>query len=281
MSGLAAQLGAAMEAGRLSSRLWLYSNYHCNLACTYCLTESSPTAPPRQLTKDRMVALARQAKELGFQSIGVTGGEPFLRPDLVSVLTTIAAELPILVLTNGTLFNPRRVEAMQPLLEGPNGVSLQISLDSARAEDNDALRGADNFQRVAEAVPRLLAAGFHVRVAATLDDAHPETDPELQHLLDSWGVAREDQLLRPVVHRGRAVTNTMGVEAGSAQLSAELTLTSSGAFWSPFAPTYREGKLETDLLLVRRTEPLSGVARALMGLLDSRPELASDPAGFV
>ena len=270
-----------MEAGRLSSRLWLYSNYHCNLACTYCLTESSPTAPPRLLSTDRMVALARQGKDLGFQSIGVTGGEPFLRPDLVSVLTAIAAELPVLVLTNGTLFNPRRVEAMKPLLGAPHRVSLQISLDSARAEDNDALRGEDNFRRVAEAVPRLLDAGFHVRVAATLDDEHPETDPALQALLDGWGVAREDQILRPVVHRGRAVTHTMGVEAGSAQLGAELTLTTAGAFWSPFGPTYREGKLETDLLLVRRTEPLSVAASAVMGLLNSRPELASDPAGFV
>ena len=126
-----------------------------------------------------------------------------------------------------------------------------------------------------------LDAGFHVRVAATLDDEHPETDPALQALLDGWGVAREDQILRPVVHRGRAVTHTMGVEAGSAQLGAELTLTTAGAFWSPFGPTYREGKLETDLLLVRRTEPLSVAASAVMGLLDSRPELASDPAGFV
>jgi sulfatase maturation enzyme AslB (radical SAM superfamily) len=23
-------------------RLWLYANYHCNLACRYCLTDSAP-----------------------------------------------------------------------------------------------------------------------------------------------------------------------------------------------------------------------------------------------
>lgn len=270
-----------MGAGRLSSRFWLYSNYHCNLACTYCLTESSPTAPPRQIPAERMVDLAGQAKALGFSSIGITGGEPFLRSDLVSILGRIAAELPVLVLTNGTLFNPRRIEAMAPLLRSEHPVSLQISLDSARAEDNDALRGDDNFSRVAAAVPRLIAAGFHVRVAATLNEAQPEVDPALQALLDGWGVAREDQILRPVVHRGRAGANTMGVEAGSAQLGAELTVTSAGAFWSPFGPTYREGNLETDLLLVRRTEPLSGVARALLGLFDTQPDLASDPAGFV
>ena len=280
-SELRNSLGIAMEDGRLSSRFWLYSNYHCNLSCTYCLTESSPTSAPRQLTAERMVDLSRQAKALGFASVGITGGEPFLRPDLVSILAEISSEIPVLVLTNGTLFNRRRVNAMMPLLESKHGLTLQISLDSAQEEQNDALRGANNFQRVAEAVPRLLAAGFHVRVAATLPETQPEPDPALQALLDRWGVAREDQLLRPVVHRGRAVLNTMGVEAGSAQLGAELTVTSAGAFWSPFGPTYREGNLETDLLLVRRTEPLAGVASVLLGLFADQPDLASDPAGFV
>ena len=43
-------LRAAIEAGRMPGRVWLYSNYHCNLACSYCLTESSPRSDRRQLT---------------------------------------------------------------------------------------------------------------------------------------------------------------------------------------------------------------------------------------
>ena len=66
----------AVLAGELPGRVWLYSNYHCNLACSYCLTESSPRSERRQLTSVQMITVAEQAKELGFTALGVTGGEP-------------------------------------------------------------------------------------------------------------------------------------------------------------------------------------------------------------
>ena len=37
----------AIAEGRISARLWIYANYHCNLRCTYCLTESAPGVPRR------------------------------------------------------------------------------------------------------------------------------------------------------------------------------------------------------------------------------------------
>ena len=39
----------AIGAGTLPGRVWFYSNYHCNLACRYCLTESAPDVPRREL----------------------------------------------------------------------------------------------------------------------------------------------------------------------------------------------------------------------------------------
>lgn len=276
-----ANVQSAIDQGHLSPRLWLYSNYHCNLACTYCLTESSPTSPARLLSKKQMLQLSKQAKILGFKSIGITGGEPFLRPDLEMIVAEIAKEMPVLILTNGTLFNQRRIERMKNMLLAEHSVSLQISLDSASAEQNDSLRGENNFNLVAAAVPRLIAKGFHVRVAGTIDEETPEMNEELKRLLDSWGIQEADQIIRPVVNRGRAVSTTMGVTAGIGQLSAELTITTSGAFWSPFGPTYNAGKLETDLLLVRRIEPLDIPVQALLTLFDQQPDLKSEPEGFV
>jgi molybdenum cofactor biosynthesis enzyme MoaA len=62
-----------------------------------------------------MVKLARQGAELGFVEIGITGGEPFLSPELPSVLARVAAILPTVVLTNGTLFNAARLGAVRSL----------------------------------------------------------------------------------------------------------------------------------------------------------------------
>jgi hypothetical protein len=64
--------------------------------------------------------------------------------------------------------------------------------------------------------------------------------------------------------RGRAVDNGLSIEAGPANLPPELTITVDGAFWSPFGPTIRGGRLDTDLLLTRTTRPLSIPTAAML-----------------
>lgn len=36
-------IGIAVAEGTLPGRVWMYANYHCNIECTYCLTESGPS----------------------------------------------------------------------------------------------------------------------------------------------------------------------------------------------------------------------------------------------
>jgi hypothetical protein len=61
------------------------------------------------------------------------------------------------------------------------------------------------------------------------------------------------------------------VDAGPADLPAELTITTDGAFWSPFGPTVHGGRLDTDLLITRTTIPLRVPAAALLRLVQGRP----------
>lgn len=82
------------------------------------------------------------------------------------MVARLAALLPTVVLTNGTLFNDARLAA----LAGFDGlpVSIQVSLDSDEPTPNDAARGPGNFSKVVEAT-RLVDAGLRVRVATTID----------------------------------------------------------------------------------------------------------------
>jgi MoaA/NifB/PqqE/SkfB family radical SAM enzyme len=246
-------------------RLWLYANYHCNLTCTYCLTESGPGVPRRQLPLDEMVGLAREARERGFTSIGVTGGEPFLVGGLPGALMEMADHLPVLVLSNGTLFRGRLLRDLAPL--GGKDFTVQISLDSAEPQINDEMRAPKNFARVLEAIPRLRELGIRVRIATTTEGIDPDALARLCELHRRLGVADEDHVVRPVVRRGRAVDAGMGIEATLANLPAELTITAEGAFWSPFGPTVHGGRLDTDLLITRTTRPLTVPMRAMDRLL--------------
>jgi MoaA/NifB/PqqE/SkfB family radical SAM enzyme len=266
------ELTAVAEAVRdevLPGRVWFYANYHCNLACTYCLTESDPRAERRELGSQRMLALAHEAAELGFTALGVTGGEPFLLPYLPELLARLAAILPVVCLSNGTVFTEHRLERLRPLAELP--AQIQISLDRPEPDANDAMRGPQNFRKVVEAIPRLVERGVRVRIATTVASIDDHERARLCQLHRRLGVADADHIIRPIVRRGRAVDHGLGVDAGPADLPAELTITADGAFWSPFGPTVHGGRLDTDLLVTRTTMPLRVPAAALLRLVQGRP----------
>lgn len=255
----------AIADGAIGQRFWMYANYHCNLACSYCLTESSPHAAPRLLPGEEMVALAEEAQHLGFRALGVTGGEPFLVSDMPETVARLAAILPVVVLSNGTLFDAMRLDRLAPL--GGGDARIQISLDRSEPLANDEMRGPHNFRKVVEAIPRLLDLGIGVRIASTLAYVDDRDMARLCSLHRSLGVPDEEHVVRGVVRRGRAVTEGLGEDAGTAELGPELTITADGAFWSPFGPTVVGGRLDTDLLVTRQTRPLRVPAEALVRVI--------------
>jgi MoaA/NifB/PqqE/SkfB family radical SAM enzyme len=252
----------AIAEGAIGGRLWLYANYHCNLTCTYCLTESAPGVARRELGVERLAEIAADARRAGFTELGVTGGEPFLVDGLPAALAAMAEELPTLVLSNGTRFTGRVLDELAPLADVD--FAVQISLDSADPSANDEMRGPRNFARVVRAIPRLRELGIRVRIATTTVGLERDELARLCELHRSLGVPDEDHVVRPIVRRGRAIDHGLGVDAGLAELPAELTITADGAFWSPFGPTVHGGRLDTDLLITRTIEPLSVPAEAML-----------------
>ena len=256
--------------GRAGPRLWFYTNYHCNLTCSYCLTSSSPRAPRRVLVPERIIRLADQAVEAGFTCFGITGGEPLLNPWLPELATEVARRAPLVLLTNGTLFTRRLLDRVAPFADHP--IEVQISLDSADPVENDVMRGPENHRKVVAAIPQLVARGITVRVATTLDTDAASDLPRLCELHRSLGVDDDHHIVRPIVTRGRAAEHGYGIAAHQPELFPELTLTADGAFWSPFGATSRDGKsLDTELLLTRQIEPLHRPVDALVAAVCGLP----------
>ncbi len=265
-----AVLEKAVAEGRMGERLWLYATYHCNLACVYCLTESHPRITDRRaLSRDEMTRATQEAKELGFRSVGITGGEVFMVPDFAETMVEIGGILPVVALTNGTLFTDKLLAGLEPLADLP--AALQISLDSDEPTRNDAFRGPENFAKVLDAIPRLLERGIEVRIATTVEY---QTEDELERvcaLHRRLGIPDEHHIVRPVVRRGRAAVEEMGQELGPIDVLPELTLTAEGAFMHPFAPTVRRGVTDLDLLVSRQIAPLEVPARRLVQIVAGQP----------
>ena len=249
----------------VGSRLWLYTNFDCNLNCDYCCVRSSPKAERRALGLARVQRIASEAAELEIREIFVTGGEPFLLLDIGKILIACAAAAPTTVLTNGMLFKGSRLAALRSLPR--DRVTVQISLDSPTPERHDRHRGRGTWARALRGIEQARGEGFRVRLAATV--ASDDEAEEFCELLDSQQIGKEDRVIRRVALRGFA---TEGVALARADLVPEVTITAEGVYWHPV------GAEDSDMLVTRDIFPLAeafaAVRRAFEGESDHRRRLA-------
>jgi MoaA/NifB/PqqE/SkfB family radical SAM enzyme len=119
----------------------------CNRSCLHCIRNKAdrPEFLPLPLAQ-RVLA---QALDLGFQTVCLTGGEITLYPHLEEFLTLVVeAGFTFNLVTNGHRFQ----EILHPLLTTPKNreklTEVCLSLDGAKPETHDALRGPGSFREV-------------------------------------------------------------------------------------------------------------------------------------
>jgi pyruvate-formate lyase-activating enzyme len=241
-------LGDLPAAQRPGARLWLYTNFDCNLACDYCCARSSPTAARRAIGVDRIRQLATEAAGAGVREIFLTGGEPFLLPDLDQIVAACVDRLPTTLLTNGMLFRGTRLAMLRRMPRA--GFTLQISLDSATPERHDRHRGAGTWQRAFDGIGIALTEGFAVRVAATVTPSEVDAgqDTAFRRLLDRLGIDSRDQVVRPLARRGFAAD---GLELTVQTLLPEVTVTADGVYWHPVGADHLDQLVTHDLFPLR------------------------------
>ena len=215
------------------SRLWIYTNFHCNLACDYCVVASSPQARKRSLGLERFRALVDEAVAEGFEEIYVTGGEPFVEPAIVDMLEYASSRLPTVCLTNAMLFRGGRRERELARLADCERLVLQSSIDGAEAATHDRWRGEGSFARAMEGIAHAHALGIPLRVAMTETPENAAEAAALRALLGGVGVSDGDFAVRPLVRRGFAERRGVGADVSDAVMVPELTVTEDGLHWHP------------------------------------------------
>ena len=127
----------------------------CNLRCRYCMPEEGicKKAHGDMLTEDEMIDAVRAAASLGITKLRVTGGEPLVKKNILSICRR-AAEVPgikeLCITTNGTLLPA----LAKPLQEA--GVSrVNISLDTL---DSDKFRYISRCGELSQAIDGIRAA---------------------------------------------------------------------------------------------------------------------------
>lgn len=140
----------------------------CNLRCFYCMPESGIryVAKKELLSFEEIERLVRLLAALGISKVRITGGEPFVRNDLMKLLATLV-DIPgiaqVHLTTNGVLTAPH-VSALKSL-----GIaSVNLSLDTLDRERFKEITRRDEFVRVWETFESLLKHDLPVKINAVV-----------------------------------------------------------------------------------------------------------------
>lgn len=140
----------------------------CNLRCVYCMPEEGVplSAPSSLLTTPEIVLLATTFVSQGVTKIRLTGGEPTVRPDILSLMQQLGGLRPhglreLCITTNGVALH-RKLEAM--VEAGLTGINLSLdTLDPWQFQIMTRRRGFDAVQKSIARIHQLNRAGAGVR----------------------------------------------------------------------------------------------------------------------
>ncbi|RTQ46743.1 GTP 3',8-cyclase MoaA [Hymenobacter gummosus] len=162
--------------GRPLQYLRLAVTDRCNLRCFYCMpAEGIQYLPKRELLSyEEMERLVGIMAGLGVRKVRLTGGEPFVRRDLLPFMERLAA-LPgieeLTLTTNGVLTAPH-VPALARL-----GVrTVNLSLDTLDRRRFEQITRRDELPRVLDTLYALLGAGIRVKINAVVMDGQNTED---------------------------------------------------------------------------------------------------------
>ena len=168
--------------------------YACNLACVHCLS-SSGKRDPRELSTEQCKAIIDELERMQVFYVNIGGGEPTVRPDFWELVDYATDHhVGVKFSTNGVRITPE----VAARLAASDYVDVQISLDGATAEINDAVRGPGSFDMAIRALENLADAGFaDAKISVVVTRHNVDQLDDFSALADRYGATLRITRLRP------------------------------------------------------------------------------------
>ncbi|MCB0836875.1 MAG: GTP 3',8-cyclase MoaA [Bacteroidetes bacterium] len=140
----------------------------CNLRCFYCMPAEGIKYLPRKelLSYEEMERLLRVLAGLGINKVRITGGEPFLRKDLIGFLeniTQIEGIDKVNITTNGVLTAP-----FIPRLKAMGISSINLSMDTLDRERFAKITRRDELPKVLQCLEALIDSEIPTKINAVI-----------------------------------------------------------------------------------------------------------------
>jgi cyclic pyranopterin phosphate synthase len=173
--------------GRKVDYLRISITDRCDFRCVYCMAEDMTFLPRAEvLSLEEIYQIAQAFTELGVKKIRITGGEPLVRKDALSLLTNIGqlTGLNELVLTT----NGSQLATMSAALKAAGIKRINISLDTLQTDKFKALTRTGNLEQVLNGIYAAKAQGFErLKINAVIlkNQNHEEVCDLVQFAVDN------------------------------------------------------------------------------------------------
>lgn len=183
------------QATKTSSKDEFYFQWHflenCNLRCKHCYQTDYrlPELSSEQLLSIALIIDKTLEKWGKIGRISLTGGEPFIRKDLLLDLIDFFDKSTncgrIGILTNGTLIDEAIINSLKAF---DKLGEIQVSIDGASSASHDEIRGKGSFDKAIDGINILKNNGFFVSLMFTLHKLNKDEVIGVIDLADQLGV---------------------------------------------------------------------------------------------
>ncbi len=162
--------------------LWFNTGTLCNLKCKGCYIESSPTNNSLKYIKFKNFKdYINEVLEykMNTKTIGFTGGEPFMNPDIIDMLRlSLKSGFKVLVLSNG--LRPIEIN-FKRLIKLPNlkNLTVRISIDHYEKCLHEKIRGNNTWNKLLNNIKWLYKNNFNITFASRLERNETEKEKRL------------------------------------------------------------------------------------------------------
>jgi mycofactocin radical SAM maturase len=168
--------------------------YACNLSCVHCLS-SSGRRDPRELSTAECKRVIDELERMQVFYVNIGGGEPTVRADFWELVDYATAHhVGVKFSTNGVKITPE----IAARLARSDYIDVQISLDGATADVNDAVRGPGSYATATRAMRYLADAGFAgFKISVVMTRHNVDQLDAFKAIADSFGAQLRITRLRP------------------------------------------------------------------------------------
>ena len=182
--------------------------HNCNYGCSYCIFSCTKKRVEGELTTEECFHVIDELVKNGFKHLKVTGGEPFIRKDLIEILEYASKYMVVDVSTNASLLS-------EDLVDKLNKIKLKmihVSLDGNK-EEHESVRGINTYERTIRGLELLKKSKNKVRIGTVI---HANNEDDLENLVkDSIKLSANEiifSIMEPVEGQDKSLVKTKSNE---------------------------------------------------------------------